>query len=310
MKNLLPFTLLFLTLISTSCTSTKEETKISEEQLLRIPYTSATDNTEREYFVYLPKGYENETDKEWPILMFLHGNGERGNGNDELDYVMIHGPLYEAWVQKRDLPFIMIVPQLHMLGMDELGIDYIDNRTTAQIPQRIEVGVPERPISEESKQLLTGALPAEALPSSEFVLKYGWNNLEDDLLAMLDKTLEDYNADVNRVYLSGLSFGGFGTWHMASQHPERFAAINPIVGYGYPKLMEPIAKEKIPTWVFAGGRDTGVQAQYFYEGLNKLAELGHHDVLFTIHEDTGHVNTWRRIYEGEDIYTWFLSHSK
>src|SRR4029079_18163320 len=66
--------------------------------------------------------------------LFLHGNGERGDGKQELDYVLGHGPLYEAWCLKRDLPFVIISPQLPMFGMGE--VDYIKNRTRAQIPQR------------------------------------------------------------------------------------------------------------------------------------------------------------------------------
>src|SRR5690606_40041653 len=64
------------------------------------------------------------------------------NGLDELDYVLIHGPLYEAWIQKKDLPFIIIAPQLHMFGMGK--VDYIARRTRAQIPQRLAEGVPPR----------------------------------------------------------------------------------------------------------------------------------------------------------------------
>jgi len=73
--------------------------------------------------------------------------------------------------------------------------------------------------------------------------------------------------------------------------------------------MEPIAKHKIPVWAFASGRDYGVKVEYFFKGLNKLEELGDPEVLFTIHEDMGH-DTWKRVYAGEDIYNWFLKHSK
>ena len=89
------YLLIIISFFITSCSSI--DIKKSEEQLIRVPYTSSLDNTAREYFLYLPKGYK-EHDKNWPILMFLHGNGERGNGKSELDYVQIHGPLYEAWV--------------------------------------------------------------------------------------------------------------------------------------------------------------------------------------------------------------------
>ncbi|WP_197505851.1 carboxylesterase family protein [Urechidicola croceus] len=307
MKNIfLTFLLTLVTMIS----SYAQKENLSSEELLRVAYISQYDNTAREYFVYLPKGYSNNPNKKWPILMFLHGNGERGNGTDELDYVMIHGPLYEAWVQKRDLPFIMIVPQLHMFDMEKLGIDYINGRSTDWIPKRLKNGVPERPQPEISQENFTGTIANDSIPSREFILKYGWNNVQEDLMSMINKTLADYNTDKNRIYLSGLSFGGYGTWYTASKNPNVFAAINPVVGYAYPELMKPIADAKIPIWNISGGKDTSVPAQYFYTGINKLKELGYHNIRLTVHEDTGHVETWRRVYGGQDIYDWLLNQSK
>jgi len=306
MKSFIYFLVLTVGIVSLSCSINDQST--FEEQLLRISYTSKTDNTERDYFVYLPRGYDENSDKKWPVLMFLHGDGERGNGKEELDYTLIHGPLYEAWIQKRDLPFIMIVPQLHMFGRDTLGIGYIDNRRSDMIPNRQSKGIPDRPDIFTSDQPMHGAVPADSIPGSTHT-DAGWDNLEEDLMAMIDKTLKDYNTDAKRVYLSGLSYGGFGTWYIASKYPESFAAINPIVGWGDPRLMESLASHKIPVWAFAGGRDNTVQVQYFFEGINKLVELGNDKVRFTIHEDMGH-DTWKRVYGGEDIYNWLLESTK
>ena len=250
--------LIIMSVFITSCSSIN--IKKSNEQLVRIPYTSSLDNTTREYFLYLPKGYK-ESDKDWPILMFLHGNGERGNGKSELDYVQVHGPLYEAWVQKRDLPFIIIAPQLHMFDLDKQGIDYITNRTTESIPRRLEAGVPTRPKPRFSSEKLDSFVN-DSIPEStiSYINKYGWNNVQEDLMNMIDNTLKNYKSDEKRVYLSGLSFGGFGTWHIASKHPDKFAAINPVVGYAFPDLIQPIAKAKLPIWNIAGGKDTAVPA--------------------------------------------------
>ena len=298
---------LLIILIITSCGS---KNKISSEaQLLRIPYISKVDQSSRNYFVYLPKGYDKKQDKKWPILVFLHGNGERGNGQDELDYVLIHGPLYEAWIQKRDLPFVMVVPQLHMFGRDTLGLGYIDNRITDWIPKRLENGAPERPKDPVISEPMRGALASDTIPSKTNYFNGGWNAIETDVLAMIDKTLLDYDTDINRVYLSGISYGGFGTWYIASKNPKRFAAINPVVAYGHPFLMDSIAQYKIPVWNIAGGRDHVVPVKYFYEGINKLEALGHHNIRFTIHEDMGH-DTWRRVYAGDDIYNWLLENHK
>ena len=82
----------------------------------------------------------------------------------------------------------------------------------------------------------------------------------------------------------------------------------PIVGYGHPDHAEPIAKAKLPLWVFAGGRDPVVPLRYFYPVLNKLEALGHPEVRFTVEEDLGHL-TWVRVYEGQDLYSWMLGKS-
>jgi predicted peptidase len=289
----------------TACT--KDQTLT--DQLLRISYISNVDNIERDFFLYLPNGYSENPHKRWPVMLFLHGNGERGNGKDELDYVLIHGPLYEAWVQKRHLPFIIISPQLHMFGMDIDGSDYLKSRTRDFIPRRLEHGVPDRPAESEPVGSMDGVTPRVEFENGVFDRPKGWSLVEQDLIYILDSVLENYNTDTKRIYLTGLSYGGFGTWYLASKHPERFAAIAPIVGWGHPDLMEPIARYKIPVWSFAAGRDPLVsRLENHFAGLNKLEKLGHKDVMFTVHEDMGH-DAWKRIYKGEDIYNWLLSKS-
>ncbi|MEZ4884931.1 MAG: prolyl oligopeptidase family serine peptidase [Chitinophagales bacterium] len=307
-KYLLQSTFLILIFTAMSCQQTPSSPSISSAQLLRVPIESSVDQKERDFFLYLPKGYKQAVSQgeKLPVLLFLHGDGERGNGKDELDFVITHGPLYEAWVQKRDLPFIIIGPQLPMFGRDTIGISYLSDRNKNAIPKRLEEGVPEREANFETEGKMKGAVPAETL---EALPPDGWEKCEQDLLTMIDLVLKNYNGDSKRLYLSGISYGGYGTWYMASKHAKIFAAISPVVGWGHPDLMPPIAEEKLPVWAFAGGRDYVVQTQYFFEGLNKLEELGHDYVRFTIHEDMDH-DTWKRVFAGEDIYNWFLQFSK
>ena len=144
--------------------------------------------------------------------------------------------------------------------------------------------------------------PLEGPPS-------GWNLHAAELIGMVDTVIEKYRGDSNRVYLTGLSYGGFGVWWMASRYPERFAAANPIVGFAHPDLIEPIAEAGIPVWCFAGGRDPVVLVEHFYAGMNKLEELSSAEVRFTVEEDMGH-DVWSRVYAGEDVYRWLLSHSR
>jgi predicted peptidase len=276
----------------------------SEPQLLRVSYPSATLHAERDYFVYLPRDFDEQA--AWPVMLFLHGNGERGDGKGELDYVLKHGPLFEAWCQKRDLPFVIISPQMPM--QDQGDVDYIKNRRRADIPSRRADGVDPRPFFPRSKQALDGQL-SEAPTWDVEDSPRGWNTMADDVMANLDHVIATYKGDPKRVYLTGISLGGFGTWYLAAHHPEKFAAIAPVVGYGIPSMAPALVQPPMPMWVFAGGRDNAVKARYFYPLLNELEKLGHPEVRFTIEADMDH-DTWIRVYMGRDLYDWFLTHSK
>ncbi|MFZ5497103.1 MAG: alpha/beta hydrolase-fold protein [Verrucomicrobiota bacterium] len=276
----------------------------SEPQLLRVSYQSAVTNAERDYFVYLPPDFEQQ--EKWPVILFLHGNGERGDGKGELDYVLKHGPLFEAWCQRRDLPFVILSPQMPM--QDQGEVPYIKNRTRAEIPLRKPDGINPRPFFPRSKQPMDGQLSAAPVWDVENSPR-GWNTMAGEVMAALDHVLATYKGDPKRVYLTGISLGGFGTWHLAAKHPERFAAIAPVVGYGVPSMAPALAQPPMPMWVIAGGRDNGVQVRHFYPVLNELERLGHPEVRFTIEADMDH-DAWIRTYMGKDLYDWFLTHSK
>ncbi|MCA0894367.1 carboxylesterase family protein [Microbulbifer agarilyticus] len=276
---------------------------VSDGQLNRQSYISEVDGAEREYFVYLPRGYSTSSSQQWPLMLFLHGNGERGDGRQDLDFVLMHGPLYEVWAQKRDLPFIIIAPQLHMFGMDK-KFAYIANRSRDSIPSRQEQGTPERTYFSPIGEMQPGEMVDEWGQVAP-LLPDGWERGEQDLLNILQHTAERLRVDQSRIYLTGISYGGFGTWYMASRHPQKFAAIAPVVGWGHPDFMPPIAEASLPVWAFAGGRDTAVQKSHFFGGINKLEQESDAEVRFTIHEDMAH-DVWRRVYEGQDIYDWLL----
>jgi predicted peptidase len=270
---------------------------------------SAATHAERDHFLYLPAGYGDEPAKLWPVMLFLHGDGSRGDGKADLDYILRNGPLYEAWVQKRDLPFIIIAPQLPTYGR-ESKVEFLQKRTRQDIPVRLDVGVPERPAEMATPEAMTGAVGEELPPGATgYGPENGWPEMEADLLALLGEVLQTRRGDPARVYLTGLSYGGFGTWWLASKHPELFAAIVPIVGYGHPELMTSIAAARLPVWCFAGGRDSSVRVKNFYAGINRLESLGAPELRFTIEEDMGH-DVWARVYGGQDVYAWLLAHTK
>lgn len=296
--------LVSVVLIAAACRPAGDGTASSEPELLRPSYVSSATGEEREYFVYLPRGFRDDEDAQWPVILFLHGGGERGNGLDELELVLMHGPLYEAWIQKRDLPFVMISPQLPMFGMGQ----YFTDRDV-QAPRRLQEGVPPRPSEERPEgPFLRNAEPAEPRfpPGGP---PEGWWMVEDDLLAMVDTAIAEYRGDPDRVYLTGLSYGGYGTFHMAAAHPERWAAIAPIAGGGDPATATALAEHQLPTWAFAGGRDDVVQIGWILPMIEAMNRSGHETVRFTVDEHAGHL-VWIRVYAGQDLYDWFLEHER
>jgi predicted peptidase len=294
-------------------TNTKSSDSFAEEQLLRHAYTSVVDSLERDAYIYLPRGYDDDSSYQWPVMIYLHGDGERGDGKEELDYVMAYGPLYEAWVQKMDMPFILIVPQLHMLGRDGPdGPSYILNRTKEGIPRRLEEGAPPRNRDTPALQNygpMQGAVSDESLPDwTDYDNKFGWKRTDPDVVNILDSILETYNADADRVYLTGASEGAFGVWYYSSVYPERFAALLPVVGYPSIEQAEAVAKADIPVWIFSGGRDPTVETKYFFAGMNRMDELGA-TIRFTTEQDMWH-DVWNRVYAGDDVYNWLLQYRK
>jgi predicted peptidase len=274
----------------------------SEEQLLRLSYQSPVTKAERDYFVYLPRGYESDKSKEWPVMLFLHGGGERGNGKEHLKRLLANGPIYEAWILKRDLPFIIISPQMPLFGRADSTMTPLDS-----IAERMKEGAPKRNKEWKMTKPMVGVPAIDQLPFGKEGLPDGWGVIKEEVMAMVDSTLANYRTDKSRVYLTGLSYGGFGTWIIASSYPDRFAAIAPIVGWGHPDLMQPIVDRQLPVWCISGGRDFVVENKYFFAGINKLQELGHQNFRFTVHEDMGH-DVWTRVYGGEDIYNWLLEY--
>lgn len=272
--------------------------------LVRRRHDSKVTRTSREYFVYLPVGYQSETGRKWPVILFLHGGGERGDGGEDLKYALRYGPLMEAWTQGRDLPFIIINPQMPRFEPTPADRPPLAERSSEGVPPRRDYG--DRPEPPMARLAASSAPSAEGNPYPEWMR---WPSLEDELLAMVDDTLSTYRADAKRVYVTGLSYGGYGTWFLGTRHPQRWAAIAPVCGGGDPKIVGRLADDKLPVWIFHGGRDTVVPPSRSLEMAVAIEAAGHPEVRLTVHEDLGH-NVWTRVYEGQDLYSWFLEHRR
>jgi predicted peptidase len=202
---------------------------------------------ELDYLLYIPKEVP-ASEKKWPLMLFLHGAGERG---DELEIVKRNGPPMLV-SQGKEFPFIMASPQC---------------------PKDISWSNPEKIIA---------------------------------LNALIDELVAIYPIDESRIYLTGLSMGGFGTWSLAATYPERFAAIAPICGGG--NRMEARRLVDMPIWVFHGAKDKVVPMSMSQDMVDALKKKGS-DVKFTVYPETGH-NSWVEAYENPELYKWFLQHSR
>lgn len=128
----------------------------------------------------------------------------------------------------------------------------------------------------------------------------------DVLVALLDDVASRCAVDPDRVYVTGLSMGGYGTWALAVAHPERFAAIAPICGWGNRLLAYRL--RNMPIWVFHGARDPVVPLRESEDMVATLREQGS-DVRFTVYPDAEH-DAWTRTYANPALYDWFLQHRR
>ena len=133
-----------------------------------------------------------------------------------------------------------------------------------------------------------------------------WPEKVEVLIALVDDITGRYKVDKKRIYLTGLSMGGYGTWALAAQYPDRFAAIAPICGGGS-RVMSFNLKD-VPIWVFHGAKDRVVPIKESEEMVKAIRKLGG-DVKFTIYPDAGH-DSWTETYNNQELYDWFLEHRK
>jgi predicted peptidase len=205
------------------------------------------------YLLFLPKGYHASADKRWPLLLFLHGAGERGS---DVWKVATHGPP-KIVARDPNFPFIVVSPQC---------------------------------------------------PEGEV-----WST--DQLLGLLDSVMKKLKVDAGRVYLTGLSMGGYGTWDLGLSHPERFAAIVPICGGGQiinillAQGAKAQALRSLGVWAFHGGKDPVVPLEESQRLVERLKKVGVQDVKLTVYREAGHYS-WTETYNDPKLYEWLLSHDR
>lgn len=126
----------------------------------------------------------------------------------------------------------------------------------------------------------------------------------DGLIALLDRIESEYNIDTDRVYLTGLSMGGYGSWALVYQYPHRFAAVAPVCGG-----IDPVHADKfkdVPVWAFHGAKDDVVPLSRSAEIVEAINKQGG-EAKLTVYPEAGH-DCWTVTYENPQLYEWFLEH--
>ena len=137
------------------------------------------------------------------------------------------------------------------------------------------------------------------------------------VLGLLDQVTADYAVNTNRIYLTGLSMGGYGTWSLATTFPERFAAVAPICGgegtigavLSLGDKLKETALKNLPVWAFHGAKDNVVPVGESERMVKFLKSIGVKEVKLTIYPEATH-NSWTQTYDNPDLYKWFLAHEK
>jgi predicted peptidase len=242
-------------LVLTACTATKPDGSTASKpgQMAEHFTFRSEQKLQADYLLFLPQDYRANSEKRWPLILFLHGAGERGTN---VWKVATHGPPKNV-TEHPDFPFIIVSPQC---------------------------------------------------PEGQH-----WSN--DLLLALLDQIMQKYAVDRERVYLTGLSMGGFGTWSLGVSHPERFAAIAPICGGGEWISVVLSSRDKIQylktlgVWAFHGAKDPVVPLDESQRMVDALKKVGVPEVKLTVYPEAGH-NSWTETYDNPELYKWLLEHKR
>lgn len=127
------------------------------------------------------------------------------------------------------------------------------------------------------------------------------------IIELLDHIVKSFSVDDEHICLTGLSMGGYGSWRMAADHPERFAAVVPVCGGGNPEDAEKL--KDVPLWVFHGDQDGAVPFQRSVEMVDAIRKAGGKRVRFTSMEHIGH-NCWSAAYATPELYQWINQQSR
>ena len=200
------------------------------------------------YALYTPNNYR-KTESELPLVLYLHGVGERGTDLKKLE---LNG-IPELISKGKDFPFLTLAPQCPDFGW---------------------------------------------WSRSEYV---------EALASLTKEIISSHRVDKKKVYVTGLSMGGYGTLALAKKYPQLFSAIIPICG-GMDDHKDIERLGDMPVWLFHGDKDNTHPVERS-TAIYDLLKPNNKKIKLTIYEGVGH-NSWDETYANDEVYEWLLSHKK
>lgn len=221
------------------------------------------------YRILYPENFSE--DKPYPVVLFLHGAGERGDDNKKQ---LVHGSnLFTNKTNRGAFPAIVIFPQCPKTS-------YWSNAEVDRSSYPISLIFPKDKEASKPMQLVIDLM--QNITSKAYVNK-------------------------DKVYVGGLSMGGMGTFEILSRQPDMFAAAFAICGDGNAELTKNYAK-KVDIWVFHGANDNVVDPKGSVKMVNAILENGGKP-NFTLYADDNH-NSWDSAFAEPELLTWLFSKSK
>lgn len=199
------------------------------------------------YLLTLPEGYAADAAKKWPLLVFLHGAGERG---DNLELLKKHGPP-KLIAAGKTFPAIVVCPQV---------------------------------------------------PANE-----RWN--PHSVKALVDAVRREQRVDDARIYITGISMGGFGTWDTIAEYPQLFAAAVPICGGAGINIVKFALLRDLPIWIFHGAKDPVVPLLFSEMPYKWLKNQQASAVQLTVYPEAKH-DSWTETYDNPALWEWLFAQSR
>ncbi len=229
-------------------------TKISVAQDF-AEFDKLTYQTSQDTLLYrLLKPKEVKENQRYPLVIFLHGSGERGNDNIiTLNYIT---PLFLEEKNRNEFPCFLMVPQC---------------------------------------------------PASEKWTYPDWYQEPREPIRTVVKLIDSLSVlpfiDNTRIYITGLSMGGYGTWYLLTRFPNKFAAAIPICGGGDPHQVDNF--KHVPIWAFHGAKDDVVQPDQSRKMVKALKKSGGNP-KYTEYKKAGH-DSWTKAYQEPELLPWLFS---